>query len=117
MKHILRFALVFIALASCPVHLRSGALGTGSQTCPTSGRKALSTTSVKAIYIDLQGTPTNMGSIYIGGPAVTTSAGVFITASGTYRLGPASNTASEDLSQTFIACTNSADSLTFTYQQ
>lgn len=113
-KAVLR-VLLLLPLLVFP--MRPGALGTGSQTCPTSGRKQLSTTQTKVTWISVQAPSGNTGSIYLGGPAVTTSLGNYITAGGTFFFPAVSNTAAYDLSQSFMACTVTADTVTFTYLQ
>lgn len=111
----MRRLLVLLFILTIPIH--SGALGTGSQTCPSSGRKQLSTTQTKALWISIQAPTANTGQVWVGGPAVTTSAGNFIAGGGSYFLPTAGNATTYDLSQTYIACTVGADSVTYTYHQ
>lgn len=124
MRHI-RFALIALALVlvlACPERLGlawAGALGSGTKTCPaTTNPSALSTISTPANWISIQAGTGNSGNIAVGGPAVTTTTGNILTASGSLYMGPLATANPYNLSQTFIACTGgSGDSITFLYLQ
>ncbi len=123
MRHLIRLSLALFLAALPAGHLYSGALGTGSQTCPASGTKALSTVVTKASWVSIQapngtgGLSTNTGYVFVGDSAVTTSKGNGIAAGGTLFM-PTQGTASPyALSQIYIACTVSADSVMFLYLQ
>ena len=103
--------LIFGALA------HAGSLGVGSQTCPSSGVKQLSTTQTKATWVIVQAPSANAGSVYVGNISVSTSKGVYITSAQSLPLPAAANTQPYDLSQIYIACSNSNDTVTFLYLQ
>lgn len=112
-----------ILLIACPIGLHSASIRSGTQSCPTSGIKQLSSTQTKASWIAIQAPQGNTGVIAIGGSGTTVAAacapgaGVCIGASSSFFLPPVSNSSAYDLSQTFIACTVSADTVVFTYLQ
>lgn len=114
MKPLLRFAALLLALA---IALPAGNVTSGSNTCPTSGAKKVSSTSTRAIHVTIQADTTNMGYIHLGGSAVTTSTGVYLGAGDANTLPPASNSAQYDLSQIYFACTVNTDTIVFTYLQ
>lgn len=91
--------------------------GDGSNTCPTSGNKAVSSTRLVAGLVTVQAPSANTGNIYLGGSSLTTSRGIFITPGGSYTYPPQSNTQPYDLSAIRFACTVSADSITYNYVQ
>jgi hypothetical protein len=109
--------LVLLFALALPFSMHSGALGTGSQTCPASGRKQLSTTQTRAMWVSIQSPTANTGKVYVGGPAITTSVGNYAVAGGSVFLPTAGNSAPYDLSATWIACTVSEDTVTYTYLQ
>ena len=122
----LRF-LGLLLLLAIPCTIRSAALKSGRTTCPTSGVKQLATsttTSTKAIWISLQSPADNTGTIAFGGSNVVavascngTIVGNCLLPAGTGFLPAVSNTASLDLSQTWFACTVSADVIAYNYLQ
>jgi|SRR5690349_21785378 len=113
MQRMLRFAALLLALA---LALPAGNVSNGSNTCPTSGAKRISSTSIRAIHFTVQSVSSNMGIIYLGGPSVTTN-GVAIGAGDADTFPPASNTAQYDLSQIYFACSVNTDSIVYTYLQ
>lgn len=124
MKH-LRLLLVVLAF-SIPVSLRSGAIGQGLTTCPSSGAKQLSSTTTKTTWINIQAPSDNAGAVYVGGPAIVgTSAtcnasgskGACILSTGNVFMPAISNTSSYDLAQIWFACTTSSDSVRYLYSQ
>lgn len=116
-------ALLLLLIISVPC-ARSAAFRSGSQTCPTSGTKQLSTTApTRALWISLQAPSDNTGVVAIGSQSVTVAAacaaatGNCLTASGSVLYPPISNTAAYDLGQTWFACTVAADKLMYTVLQ
>lgn len=111
-------AILFVPLLLC------AGLNPGLQTCPSSGNKAVIASasscpqsSCKANTWTIQAPTTNTGKVYIGGSTVTTSTGVAIAAGDSASMYTQSNTFPYDLTQTYIACTASGDSVTFNYNQ
>lgn len=117
MKSLIR-VLVLCGLIAIPAALEAGNISNGAKTCPASGRIALSATSIKASWVSIQAPSTNSGSVYVGGSTVvvTTSANG-LAANGAFFMPPLANVAPYELSQIYIACTNSGDLVTFTYFQ
>lgn len=118
---LLRALLIFVALT---LPLGSAAFRSGSQTCPTTGTKQLSTTApTRALWISLQAPSDNTGVVAIGSQSVTVAAacaaatGNCLTASGSVLYPTISNTAAYDLGQTWFACTVAADKLMYTVLQ
>jgi len=108
----LRWLTLSIAVILVP--LRGANPNSGSKACPSSGNVALSTTSLKFATGAVQGAQGASGRIYIGSSAVTTSSGIYVTAGTVFQFEPLGNSPSYDLANTYIACTNSADTLTWT---
>lgn len=96
---------------------KSGAYLSGSNTCPASGAKQVSSTQIKATWVSIQAPSTNSGKIYFGGSTVSTSEGNYITAGGVNFFPPVSNSSFYDLRQIYFACGNSADTITISYAQ
>lgn len=117
MKHIFRVMLALMLLVFPAGTMFSSSLGVGSQSCPTAGAKQLSTTNTPAIWINIQALSGNSGTIWYGGSAVTTSKGSYLFPAGTGYISSGSQNAGLNLSATYIACTNSGDSVTYTYLQ
>jgi hypothetical protein len=117
MKRLLFLTLALAGMLAIPENIRSGAIGQGSQTCPASGNKALSTVATRAVWVNVQGPSANTGQIYTGGPGVTTSTADFFGAYGGFFFPPEGGAATYQLNQIYIACTNSADSVTYKYGQ
>jgi hypothetical protein len=114
---LLRTLAVLIALV---LPLGSATFRSGSQTCPSSGTKQLSTTApTRAIWISLQSPSGNTGVIAFGSQSVTvaaacaTASGNCMTASGTAFLPAVSNSSSYDLSQVWFTCTVAGDTIMF----
>ena len=114
MKRII-FTLALLPFLALPTH--SGIPINGSQTCPSSGNKRLSTTSTKTIQLTIAAPFTNTGNITIGGSGVTTTNAILLLPGGSFNFAPQGNASSHDLSQTFFACTVSADSVVWTGAQ
>lgn len=121
MKRLFILTLALAGMLALPPQTRSGAIGQGSQTCPASGNKALSSTSfpapIKAIWVSVQAPSANSGQIYVGGPGVTTSTANFFNATGFFFFPTQSNAPAYALNQIYIACTNSSDTVTYLYGQ
>lgn len=115
---ILSFALALTALCPLTTPVRAAGGGQGSQTCPSSGSQRIVTTSTRAVDWTIQAPSANTGKVYIGfSSAVTTSTGIYLNAGDSFTKQPAGNAASRDLSQVYIACTQSADTITYVYEQ
>lgn len=84
----------------------------GSQSCPSSGRVQVSTTAYNLYQLSVSAGTGNTGRVYFGGSAVTTSAGVYITANGSYNV--SKTTPSVSPSSLYMACTVNTDSVTWT---
>lgn len=115
-----RTAATLLLLAS----LLLAGLNSGSQTCPSSGSKAVIAAqsscpgaSCKSISWTIQAPVGNTGTVYVGGSTVTTSSGVALVAGASATSLTQGNAFPYDLTQTFIACTASGDSITFNYTQ
>ncbi len=108
----------FLTLPLCPPLVRAAGGGQGSQTCPSSGSKRISSTSLKTTIWFVQAPSANTGQVYIGfSSGVTTSTGIYLNAGDSLTNPPQGNAATHDLSQVYIACTQSADSITYSYEQ
>jgi len=109
------FALFFLVmgLAVAP----AANVKSGSATCPSSGSKQVSTTSLKVIKLDIMAPLANTGTVYIGGSTISSTTGIPVTNASGYSFPPVSNSASYDLSNIYFACSQSADSITFLYLQ
>jgi hypothetical protein len=114
MKSTIRIAVVLLGLA---LALPAGQIFSGSVSCPTSGNKVVSSTTIKAVTYTLQAPTANTGSVYIGGSTVSTSQGFFLKSGDSYTSPPQSNTAAYNLGTTYFACSASGDSLTYSYFQ
>lgn len=123
MKLLARLTALLLLLVAGAV---PAALHPGTLTCPASGAKQLSTTAgfaSKATWINLQAPAGNSGSVFVGDSTVTAAAncapgkGACMLAAGSVFLPALANTQAYDLSQTYIACSNSGDSVIFLYLQ
>ncbi len=111
MKHrLLALLILLIPLATS----RTAGTQSGTTACPSSG--AAQVKSSGAIYgYTVQAPTTNMGTINLGGSSVTTTTGVQLQPSWSYSR---TNTAAiYNLGSVFFACSNSSDSVTWTYDQ
>jgi hypothetical protein len=119
MKTLRFFALLFGLCLAIP----AGNVGNGSTTCPASGSKRISSISLRSITFTVQapngsgGTTANMGTITLGGSGVTSTTAVSLGAGDAYTFPAAASTAQYDLTQIYFACSNSADSIVYTYLQ
>lgn len=114
MKNAIRlFALFIIAVFLA----NPAAIKSGSNTCPSSGNKTVSSTNIRAIQVIVMGTSGNTGKVYVGGPTVTTSEGIYLNAGDTINFATQGNASAYDLSNIYFACTVSGDSIGFTYVQ
>lgn len=115
-----RLAVASLVLSS----LLLAGLNSGSQTCPASGNKAViaaasscPASNCKSTSWTIQAPAGNTGTVYVGGNTVTTSSGVGLVAGASATTLTQANTFPYDLTQTFIACTASGDTVTFNYIQ
>lgn len=99
-------------------------LNSGSQTCPSSGNKAVIASSsscpsstCKASTWTIQAPSANTGKVYVGGSTIATTNGVYLNAGDSATLSSGGTSFPFDLTQTFIACSVSADTVTFNYTQ
>jgi len=111
---LIRFASLLLALAFA---LPAGNVSSGSNTCPSSGTKRIAAASIRSITFTVQAPSGNMGTISIGGSAASATTAVTISGGDAFTFPPASNSAAYDLTQIYFACSNSADSIVYTYLQ
>lgn len=117
MKYLQRLIVLLLALAFA---LPAGNIGNGSNTCPTSGAKRLSATSIRSISFTVQAPAApvaNTGYVCLGGSAVTTTTGVCLGGGDAFTFAPASNTAQYDLTQIYFVCSVNTDLIAYTYLQ
>lgn len=82
----------------------------GAKTVTTAGtRVQLSTTSVPCIDLLIQGAAGITGRIYVGGPGVSSTAGVYITAGGSIPI------STDNLNKVWLDSTVNAEGVTFIY--
>lgn len=112
---LLRFSLGAILLF-VPV-LPGGNVGNGSNTCPASGNKQISSTNTPASWVNVQAPSANTGYVYFGGLTTSTTSGDFITPGGSKFFPTAGNAGVYNLANIRFACTVTADTITFTYLQ
>lgn len=112
MKTLVLAALILLAPA-----LRSGGFTSASQTCPSSGNKKVASSTTKAVWYIIQAPSANTGKVYVGGSTVTTSTGAYLSAGDSLSAPPQGGAAAYDLSNTYIACTQAADTITYFYAQ
>ena len=118
MRYLKLASLLVVFAISCGLSgLRAGNFSSGSQTCPGSGNKRVSSTSLKAVSWTMMAPGANTGYIAFGGSAVTTTTGPVLYALDSYTANPAGNSAMWDLSQVYIACSASGDKVVYTYVQ
>ena len=95
--------------------------GSGQTTCPTSGTKraiipASSAVSSVAVIV-IQAALSNAGQVAVGTTGVTTTTGPLLNPGDSFTMPPLANTSAYNTAQVSIACTNSADVITYTYLQ
>jgi hypothetical protein len=95
----------------------AGNQGSGSTTCPSSGNKALTNTQTKVSVLTVQSAFGNAGTIYLGGSTVSSTSGLQLLVGDSYTFQTQGNSQPYDLSKTYFACSNSADTVVFTYTQ
>ena len=101
-------ALVVLLLATAATTF-SGAFYSGSNSCPTSGNKQVSATSVSMAQLTVSALTANTGKIYFGGPSVTASGGGEVIAGGNYNCGSSSTGCNP--ATLYFACTVSGDTI------
>lgn len=102
--------LVALLIICC---ISAVATGNGHTTCPSSGNKPLTSTQIFATSYTLQPDAANTGLICWGGNSVTTSTTACLSLGMTYTAPVKNSSNTYDLSQVFIACTVSADSVNY----
>lgn len=117
-RTVLYFACTLVLLmVGLIVSLHAAGVFSGSNTCPSSGAKRVASTNTRAIAVSFFAPAGNMGLIHYGDSTVSTSVGYSTAASATFSLYPAGNAAVYDLYNIWFACSNSADTIRFTYVQ
>lgn len=117
MKFLARIFVLLSGLLILAPSAKTGTVGSGSQTCPTSGNKRVSSSNIFATYVSIQAPIGNTGTVFVGGSTVTTSQGNGILALGTVGFAPHANAAVFNLNQIYFACSVSADSVYYLYIQ
>lgn len=107
---------VLLLLVAVPVAHSSG-FGSGTTTCPSSGAKAVSSTSTVVSTFVIQAPLSNAGTIYVGGSNVSSTIGNQLATSWSYSPPAHGQNTSFNLTGVFFACSNSADSIVYTYIQ
>lgn len=110
----IRFIALLLGLS---LAIPAGNVGSGSTTCPASGAKRISSISLRSITFTVQAPSGNMGTVALGGSAITTSTGVSLGSGDAYTFAPAANSAQYDLTGIWFACSNSSDTIVYTYLQ
>lgn len=114
MGNLIRLLIVCVAMSSS---LRSGGFISGSNSCPASGNKQVTSSKASAAWYVIQAPTANTGRVYIGDSGVTTSEGVFLSSGDSLSAPPRGNTASYNLADVYIACTETTDTITYVYAQ
>lgn len=117
---LLSYLLGMLIGAALLVELHGASFRNGSNTCPTSGAKQLSSTSIRASWVTVQSPAApsaNTGRLHFGDSTVTTSNGVYISPGGTYTFPTEGNSAVYDLSNIYFACSVNTDIVNFNYLQ
>ena len=107
---------LFLVLA-LPLIAPAGQFGHGSNTCPASGSKAVSASTLYVSEWIVQAPAANTGSVYFGGSTVTTSTGTYIAPGGSIHYSPHGTSDTFNLAQIYFACTVNTDGITYTYVQ
>lgn len=116
MRKIAYSVFALCLLIATPIAHSSG-FGSGSQTCPASGAKAVSSTSVAVSTFTIQAPFGNAGTVYVGGSNVSSTVGNQLPASWSFAPPAHGQNTSFNLTGVFFACSNSADSIVYTYIQ
>lgn len=112
MRTLVMITLLLVATASS---ILPGNFVNGSQTCPSSGNKRVSSTQYNLYQLTVTSLIANTGRIYFGGSTVSTSDGAEVLPGGSYNaVKPSAGT---DPGTLYFACTSSADSLTWIGQR
>lgn len=102
--------LPLLAFACLP--LGSAAFVSGNTACPSSGAKQVSSVAIFASSVTVQAPVANTGTIYVGGPTITTSSGVGLLATQSQSWGPAPS-GTMNLQTLYFACSVSGDSMSW----
>jgi hypothetical protein len=101
-------ALILVAtLLATAVVTFSGSFYSGSNTCPSSGSKQVSTTSYTLTQLTVSALAANTGKVYFGSSAVASGTGGEVIAGGNYN---ASGT-NINPAALYFACSASGDSI------
>lgn len=111
---LLAVALGAILALALGINLHAASAFSGVTTCPTSGAKQVSSSSLPFSYGIVQALVGNSGTITVGGSNVTSSNGIYITPIGSVSYPPQGNSNAYNLGGIYFTCSNSADSLSWT---
>lgn len=114
---LIRLAALLLGLS---LAIPAGNIGNGSNTCPTSGTKKISSSSIRATQFTLQAPAapvSNTGYICIGGASVTTTTGACLGGGDSIFMPPVSNSAAYELNNIYFVCSVNTDLITYTYLQ
>jgi hypothetical protein len=117
MRNVVRYLLQLLLAALIVPMANPGAVKSGSNTCPSSGNKAISSAQIKAAQVIVMAAAANTGKVYVGGSTVTSTEGVYLNAGDSVNFAPRGTTDAYDLSAIYFACAQSADTITYTYAQ
>jgi hypothetical protein len=98
-----------------PNNLRSAATLSGSTHCPASGTQRVLANPAPAFSYTVQSPVTNLGTINLGGTNISTSTGIQLQPAGSDH--ESASALVYNLSTVFFVCSNSADILSWKYEQ
>lgn len=108
----MRLLLCILIMAVMPFAIHSGDFISGAASCPSSGNVRVSTTAYNLYQMTVSSKTANTGKIYFGSSSVDTSSGVEVNPGQSYNVvKPNSGIGPQTL---YMACTVSADSVTWT---
>ena len=110
--------LALLALAAGGI--TADGLHSFSVSCPSSGNKPLSSTSLPVKFYSVMGAASNTGYIYLGDSTVTATAASsfgYLAKGVIYTVPPAGTTDSWNLSGVYFACSSSGDYAAVAYGQ
>ena len=108
-------ALLLLMASVCAAPMFPGGGGSGVTSCPASGSLALSTTSTFAVIVSVQAPAANAGTLHVGIGTISSTTGIALVAGSSYTWASRGNTAAYNLSQINFVCSNSADTISYTY--
>jgi hypothetical protein len=111
--------LFVVLLLAAPTATYSGNVGNPSAavSCPSSGNKVISSTSLRVTTFTLYAPTANTGFITWGGSTVSTTNAPPLYHTDSYTAPTTGNAAPYDLSQIYFACSASGDTLVYNYLQ